>query len=58
MSETIRYKPCAEPGAAAVTFLAKMIEHPEPGFHLCGFRVYRPSAATVRFDYFSNAVAG
>ena len=28
MSETIRYKPCAEPGAAAVTFLPKMIEHP------------------------------
>ena len=23
-----------------------------------GFGVYRPSAATVRFDYFSNAVAG
>jgi hypothetical protein len=31
MSETIRYMPCADPGSAAVTFLPKMIEHPEPG---------------------------
>jgi hypothetical protein len=31
MSETIKYKPWAEPGAAAVTVLPKMIEHPEPG---------------------------
>ena len=31
MSETIRYNPWAEPGAAAVTFLPKMTEHPEPG---------------------------
>ena len=31
MSETIRYSPWAEPGAAAVTFLPKMTEHPEPG---------------------------
>ena len=31
MSETIRYRPWAEPGAAAVTFLPKMTEHPEPG---------------------------
>jgi hypothetical protein len=31
MSETIRYKPWAEPGAAGVTFLPKMTEHPEPG---------------------------
>jgi hypothetical protein len=31
MSETIRYMPWAEPGAAAVTFLPKMIEQPEPG---------------------------
>jgi hypothetical protein len=28
MSETIRYKPCADPGVAAVTFLPKMIEIP------------------------------
>ena len=27
MSETIRYRPWAEPGAAAVTFLPKMTEH-------------------------------
>jgi hypothetical protein len=31
MSETMRYSPWAEPGAAAVTFLPKMTEHPEPG---------------------------
>ena len=31
MSETIRYSPWAEPGAAAVTFLPKMTEHREPG---------------------------
>jgi hypothetical protein len=31
MSETIRYSPRAEPGGAAVTFLPKMTEHPEPG---------------------------
>ena len=31
MPETIRYSPCAEPGAAAVTFLPKMTEQPEPG---------------------------
>ena len=31
MSETIRYRPWAEPGVAAVTFLPKMTEHPEPG---------------------------
>ena len=31
MSETIRYRPLAEPAAAAVTFLPKMTEHPEPG---------------------------
>src|SRR5258705_9518703 len=31
MSETIRYSPWAEPGAAAVTFLPKMTEHQEPG---------------------------
>ena len=31
MSETIRYRPWAEPGAAAVTFLPKMTEQPEPG---------------------------
>src|SRR5229473_2639450 len=31
MSETIRYSPWAEPGAAAVTFLPKMTEQPEPG---------------------------
>ena len=30
MSETIRYSPWTEPGAAAVTFLPKMTEHPEP----------------------------
>jgi len=30
-SETIRYRPCEEPGAAAVTFLPKMTEQPEPG---------------------------
>ena len=29
MLETIRYRPWAEPGAAAVTFLPKMTEHPE-----------------------------
>jgi hypothetical protein len=31
MSETIRYRPWAEPGAAAVTLLPKMTEHAEPG---------------------------
>ena len=31
MSETIRYSPWAEPGAAGVTFLPKMTEHLEPG---------------------------
>jgi hypothetical protein len=31
MSETIRYSPWAEPGAAEVTFLPKMTEHAEPG---------------------------
>jgi len=31
MSETIRCRPWAEPGAAAMTFLPKMTEHPEPG---------------------------
>ena len=31
MSETIKYSPWAEPGVAAVTFLPKMTEHPEPG---------------------------
>jgi hypothetical protein len=31
MSETIRYRPLAEPGAAAVTFLPKMTEHPGAG---------------------------
>ena len=31
MSETIRYRPLAEPAAAAVTFLPKTTEHPEPG---------------------------
>ncbi len=31
MSETTRYSPWAEPGAAAVTFLPKMTEQPEPG---------------------------
>jgi len=25
------YRPWEEPGAAGVTFLPKMIEHPEPG---------------------------
>jgi hypothetical protein len=29
-TETIRYKPWAEPDAANVTFLPKMIEPPEP----------------------------
>ena len=31
MSETTRYRPWAEPGAAGVTFLPKMTEAPEPG---------------------------
>ena len=31
MSETTRYKPCAEPGAAEVTFLPKITEALEPG---------------------------
>ena len=31
MSETIRYRPWAEPGAAAVTFLPKMTEQPGAG---------------------------
>src|SRR5260370_533680 len=31
ISETARYKPWAEPGAAVVTFLPKITEHPEPG---------------------------
>ena len=31
MSDTIRCTPFAEPGATVVTFLPKMIEHPEPG---------------------------
>ncbi len=31
MSETIRYSPWAEPGAATVTFLPKITEHLEPG---------------------------
>ena len=31
MSETTRYRPWAEPGAAGVTFLPKMIEVAEPG---------------------------
>jgi hypothetical protein len=31
MSGTIICNPSTEPGAAAVTFLPKMMEHPEPG---------------------------
>ncbi len=31
MSETIRYRPWAEPGAAGVTFLPKMTEHAGAG---------------------------
>jgi hypothetical protein len=31
ISETARYKPWAEPGAAVVTFLPKITDHPEPG---------------------------
>ena len=31
MSETIRYRPWAEPGAADVMFVPNWIEHPEPG---------------------------
>jgi len=31
MSETMRYRPWAEPGAAAVTFLPKMTDVGDPG---------------------------
>jgi hypothetical protein len=31
MSETIKYSPFAEPGAAAVTFTPKITDAPDPG---------------------------
>jgi hypothetical protein len=44
MSETTRYRPWAEPGAAAVTFLPKMTEQAEPGGVNCMTRSPLPSS--------------